>query len=327
MQVLLSAPYLLPVVDRFRPVFEAANLELTVAEVNERLEADQLMAFAGEVDGVICGDDRFTRPVLEAFAPRLRVISKWGTGIDSIDRQAAKDLGIAVCNTPDAFTEPVSDSVLGYMLAFARRLPWLDRTMKEEGWHKRPGRALHECSLGVIGVGRIGKRVLEKANAFGMNLLGNDIREVDSEFLGRVPVRIRDLDSLLAESDFVSLNCDLNPTSHHLINRESLELMQSSAVLINTARGPVIDEAALVEALEGGQLAGAALDVFEHEPLAPTSPLRQMDNVMLAPHNANASPQAWERVHWNTIGNLFEELGVERPDPSSYDQGEGRKKP
>ena len=119
------------------------------------------------------------------------------------------------------------------------------------------------------------------------------------------------LQSLLSNADFVSVNCDLNPTSHHLINSDTLALMKSNAVLINSARGPIVEEPALVFALQEKQIAGAALDVFEHEPLPPDSPLLKMENVLLAPHNSNSSPAAWERVHWNTIRNLFDGLGVE----------------
>ncbi|HEY5141622.1 MAG TPA: NAD(P)-dependent oxidoreductase, partial [Methylococcales bacterium] len=111
--------------------------------------------------------------------------------------------------------------------------------------------------------------------------------------------------------DFVSVNCDLNPTSHRLINAQTLSLMRKQAVLINTARGPIVEEAALVAALNAGTISGAALDVFESEPLPPDSPLLRMDNVLLAPHNANSSPEAWERVHWNTIKNLLEGLGIQ----------------
>lgn len=311
--VLLSAPYMTPVVERFRPVFERVGIELIVARVEERLSEDELLQYAGEIDGVICGDDRFSRQVLEAFAPRLKVISKWGTGIDSIDRQAAEALGVKVCNTPDAFTDAVADSVLGYILAFARRLPWMDRAMKAGQWEKIPGRALHECMLGVVGVGRIGKAVLRRARVFDMGLIGNDIVPVPADFVAEVGVEITELRDLLARADFISLNCDLNPTSFHLINEEALRAMRPTAVLINTARGPVIDEAALVRALEQGRIAGAALDVFEDEPLPAESPLLKMDNVLLAPHNSNSSPAAWERVHWNTIRNLFLGLGLAEP--------------
>jgi len=310
--ILFTAPYMLPVVDRFRPIFERYHLELILPQVNERLEEEQLLAYAGQFDGTICGDDRYTPRVLQACAPRLKAISKWGTGIDSIDQQVAARLGIQVFRTPNAFTLPVADSVLGYILAFARRLPWMDRAVKAGRWDKVSTPSLSEVVLGVVGVGNIGKAVLRRARAFGMKLLGNDIVKIDPEFILEYEVEMTSLPNLLSRADFISLNCDLNPTSYHLINAETLALVKPGAVLINLARGPVVEEAALIEALQTGRLAGAALDVFEREPLPLDSPLRHMDNVMLAPHNANSSPSAWERVHRNTIRNLLVGLGLDR---------------
>lgn len=308
--VLFSAPYMIPFLDRFRPLLEGYGLELIVPDVHERLSEDEILAFAGKFDGTICGDDHYTPAVLAACAPRLKIISKWGTGIDSIDRQAAAQLGIRIGNTLNAFTLPVADTVLGYMLAFARRHPWMDRAVKAGIWDKQPGVSLSECTLGVVGLGTIGKAVVRRARAFGMTILGNDIIEIDHVFLKENGVEMTSLEYLLGRADFVSLNCDLNPTSHHLMNAHTLACMRPSAVLINTARGPIVDEPALIAALQAGQLAGASLDVYEHEPLPANSPLVKMDNVMLAPHNANSSPAAWERVHYNTIKNLLEGLGL-----------------
>ena len=309
--ILLSAPYMLPVLERFRPVLERHGLDLLVPEVHERLEEADLLKYAGQFDGAICGDDRYTARVLEACSPRLKVISKWGTGIDSIDATACARLGVKLCRTTNAFTLPVTDTVIGYILAFARRQPWMDQAMKAGVWEKIPGRALDECTLGVIGVGNIGKALTRRARAFGMKVLGNDIIGIDHVFVAETGIQLMDLDSLLAQSDFVSVNCDLNPTSRHLINARTLSQMRPTAVLVNTARGPIVDEAALVAALQAGTIAGAALDVFEVEPLPVDSPLKQMNNVMLAPHNSNSSPSAWERVHWNTIRNLLDGLGID----------------
>jgi D-3-phosphoglycerate dehydrogenase len=308
--ILFSAPYMISYLNRFRPELESHGLELIVPEVHERLTEEQLLQYAGQFDGTICGDDKYTARVLEACSPRLKVISKWGTGIDSIDRQAAARLGIQVRNTPNAFTLPVADTVLGYMLAFARCHPWMDRAMKSGCWEKIPGKSLSECVLGVVGVGTIGKAVIRRARAFGMSILGNDIIEVDHVFLVENGVEMTGLDDLLSRSDFVSLNCDLNPTSIHLMNSRTLAKMKPAAVLINTARGSIVDESALIDALQTGRIAGAALDVYESEPLPANSPLVKMDQVMLAPHNANSSPAAWERVHRNTIKNLLEGLGL-----------------
>jgi D-3-phosphoglycerate dehydrogenase len=309
-KVLFTAPYMIPFVDRFKPVFDKYGIDLIVPEVHERMEEADLFKYAGQFDGAICGDDRYSARVLAACLPRLKVISKWGTGIDSIDAEACSRYGIKLCRTPNAFTLPVADTVLGYILAFARRQPRMDKEMKSGKWEKTPGRALSECTLGIIGVGNIGRAVTRRAHAFGMQVLGTDIVEIDHVFMAETGIEMTSLESLLARADFVSVNCDLNPTSYHLINNDTLALMKPNAVLINTARGPIVEEQALIEALQVKRLAGAALDVFEFEPLPLESPLMKMDNVMLAPHNSNSSPAAWERVHWNTIRNLLEGLQI-----------------
>jgi D-3-phosphoglycerate dehydrogenase len=312
--VLLTAPYMIPFLERFTPIFKHYGINLIVPNVNERLEEIELLEYTGKIDGAICGDDRYTRLVIEKNVPRLKVIAKWGTGIDSIDRQACVDNSVKLLNTVNAFTLPVADSVLGYILAFARQQPWMDKAIKAGVWRKIHGISLSESTLGVIGVGNIGKAVLQRARGFGMRLLGNDIIPIPEAFLLENDVISVNLQTLLSEADFVSVNCDLNPTSRHLINHDTLGLMKKSAVLVNTARGPIVDEIALIAALQTKMIAGAALDVFEHEPLAQDSPLMQMDNVMLAPHNSNSSPAAWENVHWNTIRNLLTGLGIDHED-------------
>jgi D-3-phosphoglycerate dehydrogenase len=309
--VLLTAPYMIPFMDRFKPVFDSYNIELIIPEVEERMEEEDILKYAGQFDGTVCGDDRYTARVIEACLPRLKVISKWGTGVDSIDAEACFRFGVKLGRTPNAFTTPVADTVLGYMLAFARRGPWMDAAMKRGEWKKIPGRTLSECTLGIIGVGNIGKAVTRRAKAFGMKVLGTDIIDVDHVFVGESGIEMTSLETLLSNSDFVSVNCDLNSTSHHLINTSTLSKMKPTAVLINTARGPIVDEKALVAALSSGQIGGAALDVFEFEPLPLESPLLKMDNVILAPHNSNSSPTAWERIHWSTIKNLVEGLGMQ----------------
>jgi len=308
--ILLTAPYMIPFLDRFKPVFAQYDFDLIVPEVQERMEEADLLKYAGQFDGAICGDDRYTARALEACSPRLKVISKWGTGVDSIDAATCSRLNIRLCRTPNAFTTPVADTVLAYMLAFARQISWIDREMKNGKWAKIPGKALSELTLGVIGVGTIGKAVTRRARAFGMKVLGTDIVDIDHVFISESGIHMTTLEDLLADSDFVSVNCDLNSTSHHIINAKTLAKMKSNAVLINTARGPLVEEPALVAALRSGQIGGAALDVFEFEPLPLDSPLMKMDNVMLAPHNSNSSPTAWERIHWNTIKNLVEGLGM-----------------
>jgi phosphoglycerate dehydrogenase-like enzyme len=236
------------------------------------------------------------------------VISKWGTGIDSIDQEAAASRGVRVCNTPDAFTDPVADSALGLALALGRNIARSNALMQDGRWEKLQGFSLSECTFGVVGVGRIGEAVLHRAGAFGAELLGTDVREISPSTVARLRVEMTDLDDLLARADVVSLHCDLNPTSHHLVGERELGLMKPGAVLINTARGPIIDEPALVRALDEGRIRGAGLDVFEEEPLPATSGLRGRPDVLLSAHNTNSSPRAARRVHENTLRQLYEAL-------------------
>jgi D-3-phosphoglycerate dehydrogenase len=303
-RVLISAPYMLPVIEEFRSRLEAEGLEIITAQVRERLSEAELLSIIGTMDAVICGDDQFTERVLRD-APRLKVISKWGTGLDSIDTRAAAKLGIRVYNTPNAFTDPVADTALGYVLCFARRLSWMDQDIRRGSWTKPDAISLSECTLGVVGVGNIGKAVLRRASAFGMTLLGTDPLPVPGPFVEETGLKMVPLGALLEEADFISLHCDLNPTSYHMISRAELALMRSSVYLINTSRGPVIDEPTLVDALRERRIAGAALDVFEVEPLPADSPLRTIEGCMLAPHNANNGRAARRRVHESTISNLL----------------------
>jgi D-3-phosphoglycerate dehydrogenase len=306
-RVLISAPYFIPIIEEWRQQLAAEDVELVSAQVNERLSEAELLDVVTDIDGIICGDDRITKRVLDA-APRLKVISKWGTGIDSIDSEEAQGRGIPVYRTPNAFSEPVADTVLGYILTFARKLPWMDRDIRQGNWEKPPLVSLRECTLGVVGVGDCGKAVVRRSIAFGMRVLGNDPVRPSDDFLSETGIEMVLLDKLLTTADFVSLNPDLNPTSFHLMNKNRLDMMKPSAYLINASRGPVVEEPALVQALQEGKIAGAALDVFEDEPLPSNSALRTMGNCLLAPHNANSSPEAWQRVHENTVRNLLKGL-------------------
>lgn len=303
-RVLVTAPRAHPVIDRYRHELGAAGCVVEAHFPVERFEEHELLPLVGDVDGIICGDDRITDRVMDA-APRLKVIAKWGTGIDSIDCDSASKRGIAVCNTPDAFSEPVADTVFGYILLFARQLDRMSDDVRNGRWSHVTLRALSECTLGIIGLGNTGTAVARRAAAFRMRVIAYDVRQTVANAAESLGVRFLPLAELLSECDFVSLHADLRPENYKLMNEERLALMRPSAVLINTARGLLIDEPALISALQGGRLAGAALDVFEVEPLPESSVLRTIPNVYLAPHNANSSVAAAERVHANTIRNII----------------------
>jgi len=302
---------MIPHVDQFSHIFKEQNIDILIVPVQQHLSESDLMELIEDIDGVICGDDHFTKKVLE-HAKKLKVISKWGTGVDSIDRQAADELGIRIFNTPGAFADAVADSVMGYILNFSRQLFFMDSDTRSGKWNKRPLKSLKECTLGVIGVGHIGQAVIQRAIAFGMRVKGHDIVSPPENFMMKTNMESCLLKDLLQTSDFVSLNCDLNPTSHHLISQSELKMMKFTAYLINTSRGSVIKEAALIDALETKMIAGAALDVFEREPLPTDSPLRKFKNCLLAPHNANNSPLAWQMVHESSIDHLITGLNAEK---------------
>jgi D-3-phosphoglycerate dehydrogenase len=181
----------------------------------------------------------------------------------------------------------------------------MDQDIRSGKWIKPNAVTLRECTLGVIGVGNIGKAVVRRATGFGMTVVGCDPIPVPGPFLEETGLKLVEMVELLKSSDFVTLHCDLNPTSYHLIDQLQLHVMRPTAYLINTSRGPVVNESALVDALRKGTIAGAALDVFENEPLPTDSRLRELANCVLAPHNSNCGLAAHKRVHESSINNLL----------------------
>jgi D-3-phosphoglycerate dehydrogenase / 2-oxoglutarate reductase len=318
-KALISSRSLQRVIGNYQHLFEESRIEVILPSVRERLSEEQLLGYIGDVDGVACGDDYFTERVLRS-AKKLKVISKWGTGIDSINLDVCRELGIAVCNTPEAFTDPVADSVMAYVLNYARQISVLDKKMRAGVWEKHKAWALNELVLGVIGTGAIGRAVAMRAAVFGMRIVGYDDKAESIRAAEDGGVVMKSKDDVLCEADVLSVNCDLNASSHYLITRKEIELMKPGAYIINTARGPIIKEVDLIEALREGRLAGAALDVFEEEPLPNDSPLWEMEQVMLAPHNANSSPRAHERVHRRTVENLIAIL-TEKGQPNCCKNG------
>lgn len=263
------------------------------------MDEAQCLALAGQADGWLAGDDRISRAVLQASLPRLKVIAKWGTGLDSIDRAAAADLGIPVLNSPGAFADAVAEVALGLLLMLTRHLGVIDRAIRTGGWPKPRGTELRGATLGMIGLGAIGGRIAELGRAFGMEVIHHDPFVAGS---------VAPLD-LAAAADVVCLACALTPQNHHIVNAEFLAAMKPQAILVNVARGPLVDEPALIAALQAGRIAGAALDVFEDEPVTTANPLTAMDNVILSSHNANNGLRAVEAVHANTLKNLSAVLG------------------
>jgi D-3-phosphoglycerate dehydrogenase len=270
------------------------DYELVATEASSEGE---LIANIREADVVLVAAARMTRRVLESL-PHCRCVVRYGIGLDNVDLEAATDSSIVVAHVLDFCTEEVSNHAIALLLTLARKLLPLHQDVVAGRWRSQQAWGLapvHGQTLGVVGFGIIGRAVGRKALAFDLRVLAHDpyCEPGGAEEMG---VKLVPLDELLAESDYVSLNTPLTPETRHIIGAAELKAMKSTAVLINTARGPVVDEPALVEALSNGEIAAAGLDVFEEEPLPADSPLCRMDNVVLTPHVGSVSPAAMRQL-------------------------------
>ncbi|MBC1753418.1 NAD(P)-dependent oxidoreductase [Listeria seeligeri] len=286
--------------------------------IGEELTEENLIKKAAKVDAIICPlSTQITAKVLES-AENLKIVANIGAGFDNIDVKKAKELGIAVTNTPDVSTEATAELTLGLILAVARRITEGDRLCREtpeefKGWAPTffLGTELTGKTLGIIGLGRIGQAVAKRAAAFGMKIIysGHNPKDWDAEFVSQ--------EELLKRSDVVTIHAAYNPDLKHLINEETLQMMNPSAFLINAARGPVVEEAALVKALKNEEIAGAALDVFEFEPKIGEE-LRGLDNVILTPHIGNATVETRSEMGRMAISNVEAVLAGKAPIHSVY---------
>lgn len=312
-RVLVSCVQMQNELDTFRADLEARGIELVVPEItHQQLNPDELLEIMPEIDGVIAGDDFFTAEVLEA-SKKLKILSKWGIGTDAIDKDAAARLGIPVTNTPGMFGDEVADVATGFILMLARRLHVIDRNVREGNWLKFEGETLRGQTLGVIGLGDIGRGIVSRGQALGLTVVGFDPWGPSQEAAAALGVQVLDTsDDVFRRADWLALACPLTPENHHLVNARTIELMPAGARIVNVARGPIVDEAALIEALQRGRLGGAGLDVFESEPLDPASPLTAMDNVVLGAHNGSNTRQAVARTSQRAVANLLAHLYPER---------------
>ena len=272
---------------------------------------DELIDLLRGVDGVIVSSDPFTARVLDA-SPQLKVISRTGVGYDAIDVKAATARGIIVCNTPGVNRHAVTEWTFALLLSCSRKLKENQAEVRAGGWTRHEGIDLAGKTLGLVGLGTIGKEVAQRADAFEMRILACDVIR-DTQFAEAHRVTFVPLEELLRESDFVSLHTFQNEKTRHLINAERLALMKPTAFLINTARGGIVDTEALCRALTEKRIAGAALDVFEGEPLRAESPLRAIENLYLSPHVAGATADARRLSGAMAAENLICGLNGERP--------------
>lgn len=286
-------------------------------EEDEPVPHDVLLREATPAAGLLT---LLTEPVdatLLAAAPALRVVSNMAVGFDNIDVPAATARGVAVCNTPGVLTETTADLAFALLMAAARRIPEAERYLRDGRWRTWSpmtlvGQDIHGSTLGIVGAGRIGQAVGARAKGFGMRLLYTEIVP-RPEFEAATGARRVSLPELLEASDFVTLHTPLTPEAHHLIGEAELRRMKPTAVLVNTARGPLVDGAALLRALNGGWIAAAGLDVFEREPLPPDDPLLKLPNLVALPHIGSASVATRTQMAALAAENLLAVLAGRRP--------------
>ncbi len=265
-------------IEEERAVFSQFEADLDWAQIKGD---EEILARCQGADGLISQYASLTGEILERL-PQCKVVSRYGVGVDGIDLSAATGLGIIVANVPDYCIDEVSDHTLALFLALVRKVMFLDRSIRSGIWDFRIAVPIHRLkgmTYGIVGCGRIGQGVARRVSAFGLKVIGYDPYVTEAE-----GIQLVSFDRLLAESDFVSIHCSLTESAHHLFGRDQFQRMERKPLVMNLSRGPVVDEAGLIEALEREWISGAALDVLEKEPPDTKNPLMKRDNVILTPH-------------------------------------------
>lgn len=277
------------------------------------LPEDKMLGLVGDFDGVLCGDDAFTRKVLEKCLPKLKVLSKYGIGVDKIDLQAATDLKIPVTYCPGVNHTTVAEHSFGLMLSLYRQIPQQNAIVHQGHWKRMTGHELLGKTLGILGLGRIGKEVAKRARAFEMDVLGFD-PFWDEGFATQYGIeRKATADEVIREADILALHMNLSPENRSFLNSTRLAAMKKGAILINTSRGALVDQWAVAEAVKSGQLAGYGCDVVEPEPIESTNPLIGLENVVMTPHIGSRTYESVLRQATMAVENLIRVLRGEAP--------------
>lgn len=301
---------MLRMIDTFRPVFEAAGVELTTPDVVQTLSVEQLKDLVPQHDGWIIGDDPATREVFEAGKKgRLQAAVKWGIGVDNVDFAACRDLGIPIINTPNMFGGEVADVAMSYVLALARETFLIDRGIRAGQWPKPRGISTEGRTLGLIGLGDIGRHTAKRALAHDMRVVAWDPGFTQAP-AGLEQVEVASWPERIEEADFLVFTCSLNDRNRHMLNADTLARAKDGVRVVNVARGPLIKEVDLIESIRSGKVYSAALDVFEVEPLPMDSPLRGFERCILGSHNGSNTSDGVVRASHRAIEILFGYLGI-----------------
>lgn len=287
-------------------ILKEKGLKAALNPHGRTLTKEEITHFLDGAIGLIAGTEVLDKDVL--FSSRsLKVISRCGTGIDNVDVKAAETLDIKIFNTPDAPTLAVAELTIGLIFALLRRLVEADSGIREGKWKKYMGSLLHNKKVGIIGLGRIGKKVSELLIPFGVEILSCEPNP-DKDFINTYRIKNMLLKELLPKADIVTLHLACNKEKRYFLGKEELALMKTSAFLINTARGGLIDEEALIDSLKNNKISGAAIDVYEREPY--TGPLRELKNIVLTSHIGSYAKEARIRMEKEAIENLIKGLGL-----------------
>ena len=290
--------------DEFVEPAKALGIKLVAAKTTQVLTEEELIELLPHYDGWIIGDDPATKQVFEAgLAGKLKAAVKWGIGVDNVDFAACKELNIPIINTPNMFGGEVADVAIAFLLGLARETYYIDREIRtNHGWPKPAGMSVAGKTVGVVGFGDIGKSTVKRLSGFDVNVTVYD-PGVDGE-QGFNFVSRKKFPDGLEKLDFLIFTCALNKHNFHMLNAETLALMKAGAKVINVARGPLIDESALIDALHSGHISSAALDVFEEEPLPKNSPLREMAQCIFGSHNGSNTKEGVRRATLEAIDNI-----------------------
>lgn len=310
MRILVTARSFIRTPGRHKELLEGSGYQVVESPFDRPLKEAEMAELIRDVDGAILGLDEVTAKVIEA-GRELKVLSRYGVGVDKVDLKAATAAGVVVTNTPGTNHIAVAELTLGLMLSLARRIPQHNRSVREGSWERVRGTELAGKTLGIVGLGWISKEVIRRASAFDMKIVVQT-GYPDKELADRYGVEYLPLERLLKEADFISLHCALTPERINLIGAKELKAMKPTSYLINTARGELVDEEALLRALKEGWIAGAAMDAFKKEP-ATDSPLVQLDNFIATPHIGATTLESVIRMGVLAVENALQVLRGERP--------------
>jgi len=310
MKILITPRSFASISDKPIKMLTEKSYEIQRNNTGKPYEKEEMLKLIRDVDGIIIGIDELSAEIIEK-ANKLKVISKYGIGLDNIDINMATNKKIIVTNTPTANVDAVADLAFGLILSLARRIPEADNKTKSGEWEKIIGKSVWEKTLGIIGLGKIGRQVVKRAQGFKMNILVYDLVK-DEKFAQSYSIKYVNLEELLQKSDYITIHIPLNDATRGMISYKELEKVKKEAFLINTSRGGIVDEQALYKALRNNQLKGAALDVYSNEPPV-ESPLKELDNVIMTPHIGAYTEEAIENMGMQAAQNLIDVLEGRKP--------------